>query len=277
MRDDLTEQDDLTKHEGVLKQAPFIIEHQQEERGQGGTFRPTARLVLTDRVRTSGLWRALTPEDAKTLVFLLSFITPNGWCRPTLPELAEAMGTSCPKAKGRLDRLVQGRWQGQPLAELLARPDGLDAYLPGRRLVDHEQIAEPENAQAAPLRTPGRGAVVAYSRARYAKTREEVERQIGEMMGWTPPDFAGDDPAVAEGKRQAFKAMTDVGMPKEQALDLLARFDIEAVESQIRWLPKRSAKNPARFLAAAIEGGYDTPLALQRQPAEGETDAKTPS
>ena len=277
MPNDLTTQDDLLNHDGVSERAPFVIEHRQEERGQGGTFRPSARLVLTDRVRTSGLWRALTPEDFKTLLLLFTYVSPNGWCRPTLPELAEAMEVSHGKAKGRMERLTRTSWQGQPLATLLARPDGLDAYLPGRRLVDHVEIAEPEPSQAAPLRTPGREAVVAYSRARYAKTREEVERQIGEMMGWTPPDFAGDDPAVAEGKRQAFKAMTDVGMPKEQALDLLARFDIEAVESQIRWLPKRSAKNPARFLAAAIEGGYDTPLALQRQPAEGETDAKTPS
>ena len=257
--------DDLTKHDGVLEQAPFVIEHRQEDRGQGGTFRPSARLVLTDRIRTSGLWRSLTPEDAKTLVFLLTFITPNGWCRPTLPELAEAMGTSQPKAKGRMDRLVQARWQGQPLAELLARPDGLDAYLPGRRLVDHEEIAEPEPPQAAPLRTPGREAVVAYSRARYAKTREEVERQIGEMMGWGPPAFAGDDPAVAEVKRKAFKAMTDLGMPKEQALDLLTRFELGEIERQVAWLPSRNAKNPARFLAAAIEGNYDMPLNLRRQ------------
>ena len=117
---------------------------------------------------------------------------------------------------------------------------------------------------------PGREAVVAYSRARYAKPREEVERQIGEMMGWAPPDFAGDDPAVAEGKRKAFKAMTDLGMPKEQALDLLARFDLGDVERQIAWLPSRNAKNPARFLAAAIEGSYDMPLNLRRQtPTDG--------
>ena len=268
MPDDLTKQDDLTKHEGVPKQAPFIIEHQQEERGQGGTFRPSARLVLTDRVRTSGLWRTLTPEDFKTLLLLFTYVSPNGWCRPTLPELAEAMEVSHGKARSRMERLIRTSWQGQPLATLLARPDGLDAYLPSRRLVDHEEIAEPEPPQAAPLRTPGRDAVVAYSRARYAKTREEVERQTGEMMGWTPPDFAGEDPAVAEGKRQAFKAMTDVGMPKEQALDLLARFDLRAVESQISWLPQRNAKNPARFLAAAIEGGYDRPLVLRRQAAE---------
>ena len=280
MHDDLTNQTnqtnqtnltDLTDHDDTPERAPFVIEHRQEDR-TGAAFRPSARLLLTDRVRTSGLWRTLTPEDAKTLVFLLTFITPNGWCRPTLPELAEAMGTSQPKAKGRLDRLVQARWQGQPLAELLARPDGLDAYLPGRRLVDHEEITEPEPPQAAPLRTPGREAVVAYSRARYAKTREEVERQIGEMMGWGPPAFAGDDPAVAEGKRRAFQAMTDAGMAKEQALDLLGRFDLGAVERQIAWLPRRGAKSPARFLAAAIEGGYDRPLNLRRSAEETGTN-----
>ena len=273
MPDDLIKHDDIIQHDIAPVQAPFVIEHRQEDRGRGNTFRPSARLVLTDRVRTSGLWRTLTPEDAKTLVFLLTFITPNGWCRPTLPELAEAMGTSQPKAKGRLDRLVQARWQGQPLAELLARPDGLDAYLPGRPLVAHEDAQEwPEPSQAAPARTPGREAVVAYSRARYAKTRAEVEAQIGEMMGWGPPAFAGDDPAVAEGKRQAFKAMTDVGMAKEQALDLLARFDLGAVESQIAWLSSRNAKNPARFLAAAIERGYDKPLNLRRPAEEAGTD-----
>ena len=264
--------DDLPKHGDASEQAPFIIEHRQEDR-TGPAFRPSARLILTDRVRTSGLWRALTPEDFKTLALLLTFITPNGWCRPTLPELANAMEVSHGKAKGRMERLLQASWRGQPLATLLPRPDGLDAYLPGRPLVAHENAPEPEPPQAAPARTPGREAVAAYSRARYAKTREEVERQIGEMMGWGPPAFAGDDPAVAEGKRQAFKAMTDLGMPKDQALDLLGRFDLGAVESQIAWLPSRNAKNPTRFLAAAVEGNYDRPLTLRGQTGRSENNA----
>ena len=274
MPDDLLAQDPhaLVAPEST-QGAPFIIEHREEDRTDAA-FRPSARLILTDRVRTSGLWRALTPEDFKTLVLLLTFVTPNGWCRPTLPELADAMGVSHGKAKGRLERLLQTSWRGQPLAALLPRPDGLDAYLPGRPLVAHEEAPVPTPPEATPARTPGREAVAAYSRARYAKTRAEVEAQIGEMMGWGPPAFAGDDPAVAEGKRQAFKAMTDVGVPKEQAMDLLGRFDLGAVESQIAWLPSRNAKNPARFLAAAIEGNYDRPLALQRQAAKGEPDAE---
>ena len=245
--------------------APFVIEHRQED-STGSSFRPSARLILTGRVRTSGLWRSLTPEDFANLALILSFVTPNGWCRPTLPELADAMGVPQAKAKSRLDRLLRGTWQERPLVELLARPDGLDAYLPGRQLVAHEDAASASEPPLEPQRpTPGREAVVAYSRARYAKSRVEVERQISEMMGWGPPAFAGDDPAVAEGKRRAYQAMNDLGMPKEQALDLLARFDLGAVESQISWLPQRSAKNPARFLAAAIEGSYDAPIAFRRE------------
>lgn len=243
---------------------PFIIEHHQNDR-TGSTFRPNARLILTANIRTSGLWGMLTPEDFKTLLLILTFVTPNGWCRPTLPELADAMEVSHGKAKRRLERLLQTQWHGHPLAEILARPDGPDAYLPGRQLVTHEDVQAPEPLQSAPAPTPGREAIVAYSRARYAKTREEVERQIGEMMGWVPPDFAEDDPAVADGKRRAFKSMTDTGMPKEKALDLLGRFTLGAVESQITWLPHRNAKNPARFLAAAIEGSYDAPIAVRRE------------
>jgi len=59
---------------------------------------------------------------------------------------------------------------------------------------------------------------------------------------------------VAEGKRNAYRALTNVGMPKEQTLDLLGRFDLGAIERQIAWLPIRNAKQPARFLAAAIKG-----------------------
>ncbi len=253
--------------------APFVVEHRQEERALSGTFRPSARLILTPRVRTSSFWNALSPEDFQTLLLLLTFLTPNGWCRPTLPELAQAMQVSHAKARSRLHRLTQARWQGQPLVTVLSRPDGLDAYLPGRHLLAHENAPLDEPPQPVPARTAGREAVIAYSRARYTKGREEVEQEIAQRMGWAPPDFAGEDPAAAGGKQRAYQAMTNVGMPKGQALDLLARFDLGAVESQIAWLPSRNAKNPARFLAAAIEGGYDRPLALRGQTSIAENNA----
>ncbi len=250
---------------------PFLVEHRQEDRTLDGSFRPSARLILTPALRTSGLWAMLPPEDLHTLVLTLTFVAPNGWCRPTLLELAEAMRVSQAKARARMERLAGREWEGQPLLTRLPRPDGLDAYAPGRQVVGREEAPPPVPVQAIPPPTAGKEAVVAHSRARYAKTREEVEAQIGAMMGWTPPQFAGEDPAVAEGKRRAFKTMTDLGVPRDQALDLLARFDLGDVEKQLAWLPSRHAKNPARFLAAAIEGGYDAPLALRRQSGHAET------
>jgi len=252
---------------------PFIVEHRQEDRTLDGSFRPSTRLILTSALRTSGLWAILPPEDLHTLALVLTFVAPNGWCRPTLLELAEAMRVSQAKARARIERLAGREWEGQPLLTRLPRPDGLDAYAPGRQVVGREEAPLPPAHvhTAPPPPVAGKEAVIAQSRTRYAKTREEVEGQIATMMGWGPPAFAGDDPAVAEGKKRAFKAMTDAGMPKDQALDILARFDLGDVERQISWLPSRNAKNPARFLAAAIEGSYDMPVNLRRE-ASAEAD-----
>ena len=73
---------DVEHPSGAGGDAPFIIEHRREEYDGAGTFRPSACLVLTERVRTSGLWRALTPEDAKTLILLLTFVTPTAGAAP---------------------------------------------------------------------------------------------------------------------------------------------------------------------------------------------------
>ncbi len=58
-------------------------------------------------------------------------------------------------------------------------------------------------------------------------------------MGWGPPAFAGEDPAVAAGKQQAYGQMTALGLPRAQALDVLARFDLARIERQLSWLGAR--------------------------------------
>lgn len=244
---------------------PFLVEHRQRDRALSGSFQPEARLVLLPALRTSGLWSTLAPEDIKNLLLLLTFLSPNGDCHPTLLELAEAMQVSQAKAHGRMLRLAQQSWQGKPLVTELPRPDGMDAYAPGRQLLTDEQIPPPESASVPVLNVAGRGAVIAHSRAAYAAPRAEVERDIAERMGWGPPAFEGDDPAVAQGKRQAYEQLTTLGVPREQALDLLARFDLARVERQLAWLSDRHAKSPARFLAAAIEGDYEMPPHLRRR------------
>lgn len=260
--------------EGTTVEAPFVVEHRREA-GRGGDFVPSARLVLTPALRTSGLWGALPAEELKDLLLVLTYLTPNGWLRPALPELAGAMGTSSGTARDRLRRLARRQWRGGPVAVELPSGGGPEAYAPGNHLIAHEHGAAPqERGQAPPARTAGREAVLEYSRARYARTRQEVESEISQRMGWAPPAFAGEDPAMAERKRAAYTAMTDLGVAKEQALDLLARFDLERVERQVGWIGHRNAKNPGRYLAAAVKGDYEMPLGLRArqapQPASGD-------
>ncbi len=248
---------------------PFVIEQYQQGRSASGAFQPAARLLLTAALRTSGLWKAVPPEELRDLMLALTFLTPNGRIQPTLPELAEAMQASHAQARGRMLRLTRREWRGQPLVRELNRQNGLDAYLPGRQLVGSQQ--EPQNARppvpAAILSEPraGREALIANSRARYATPRAEVEADIARRMGWGTPLFEDEEPGVAEEKRQLYEKLSEQGMPKDKALDILSRFDLGQVLSQIEWMPHRGAKNPARYLMAAIENNYEPPVAVRAE------------
>ena len=178
---------------------------------------------------------------------MLTFLTPNGWCRPTLSHLAEAMQLSEAKARARMQRLEQAHWRGQPLVRHLPHEEGAGAWTPAPALLDVQQ-APPEMAAEEPQPKPaGHAAVVAWSRARYAHPRQEVEADIARRMGWGPPAFDGDDPAVAQGKQLAYGQLTGFGLSKEQALDVLARFGP---------IPHRAADQ----MAAAPSGQEPVPL-----------------
>jgi hypothetical protein len=258
-----------------FSEAPFIVQHCRQAVAPSGDFVPEARLILTPTLRTSGLWNSLPPEEFKDLILLLTFLTPNGWFRPTLPELADAMNTSQKAAHMRLKRLTARQWHGGPLVVTLPRQDGLDAYAPRRYLLGRfgyeEDIPAAEEMGQALLteKAAGREAVIAHSRARYARTRQEVEAEIRQRMGWGPPAFEGDDPDTAARKGALYERMTALGMTKEQALGLLARFPVERVERQVGWIGSRNARDPGRYLAAAIENDYDAPPG-----ARGETDGQ---
>ena len=248
---------------------PFVIEQYQQERAASGAFRPASRLVMTAVLRTSELWRDVPPEELQDFV-LLTFLTPNGWIQPTLPELAEAMQASRTQARGRMLRLSRRVWQGQPLVRELTRQNGLDAYLPGRHLVDSQEEAQdrPSPVPAVVLSEPRAGweRLIAHSRARYATPRADVEADIARRMGWGTPLFEDEEPSVAEEKRQLYEKLSEQGLPKDKALDVLGRFDLGQVRSQIEWMPHRGAKNPARYLMAAIENNYEAPIALRGEP-----------
>ena len=245
---------------------PFMVEHYRDTLGSGGTFRPAARLTLTTALRTSGLWAALSPDEMRDLTLLLTFLTPNGRVQPTLPELADGMKVSHAQVRARMQRLSRHQWQGQPLVVELTRQSGLDAYLIGRHLLGSRQLPETSDVPLpAALSEPraGRDMLIAHSRARYGNPRAEVEADIARRMGWGPPAFEDDPPEIAEEKRLLFERLSEQGMPKSQALDILGRFDLGLVRRQLDWLPHRGAKNPSRYLQAAIENDYEEPVTLR--------------
>lgn len=262
------EQQSENQNDGNLdNDFPFVIEQYQGEKGIGGSFRPAARLLLTSALRTSGLWSVLPPDELRDLTLLLTFFSPNGRVQPTLPELAGAMQASHMQTRARMLRLSRRVWRGQSLVTELNRQSGLDAYLPGRHVVGSQQRVEAPAAAPIVLTEPraGRDALIAHSRARYATPRAEVEADIARRMGWGAPAFENDPPEVAEEKRVLYDKLSEQGMSKSQALDILGHFDLAVVRRQSEWMPHRAAKSPARYLAAAIEGDYEAPMAVRLQ------------
>ena len=248
------------EHPEGTEETPFLIELHRREQTPGGYFRPAASLTITPALRTCGLLQALPAEEVKSLLFLFTFLSPNGWCRPSVPELAEAMRLSEAKVRARMARLAAFSWLGRPLVTEVRRESGLDAFVPAPTIVAVREAPQQPVAPEVPLyRAAGREAVIAHSRAHYARPRAQVEQEIAEMMGWKEE---GDSPEATLRRR-----LLSVGLLREQVDLLLAQFPQERIARQLEWLPYRNAKNPAALLVAAIEGDYEAPLPVRMQAA----------
>jgi hypothetical protein len=196
----------------------------------------------------------------KNLLTLLTFVTPNGICSPSVQELAHAMGVSPSKVVSRMERLTAFQWQNAPLVYFLKRESGLDAYTPSPSLVGSvNEVAEEAVAShmVLPYLPARREEVIALSREKYARPREEVEREIAKLNGWeVPEEFATEE----EKERNALLSqLCATGMERGQANAILEQYPIEVIRRQLDWLPYRGARYPARFLASAIAGDYDSP------------------
>ena len=154
-------------------------------------FSPTAHLIVTPYLRTRGLLAVLPDESARTLLALLTFLTPDGRLQATATQLAVALGISDKKAEERMERLSALTWEGNPVACLLPRETGMDAIGLSPHLVSYrEEIAQSASVPAsAPL--AGRAAIVNRSRALHARPRAEVERMVLEQLGYPASGEAG--------------------------------------------------------------------------------------
>jgi hypothetical protein len=240
---------------------PFVIELWEENKQPGGHFTPAAALNVTASLRTSGLLRELSPDDCKSLLTLLTFVSPEGHCQPFLSQLAEAMHVLPAKAKARMRRLCDVRWKGEPIVIFSKSASGLSAYSLNPRLVTYrhreEATRRESNRHQSPSYAAPREAIIEHSRHHYARPRAEVERMIAHQMG--------HDMGESEDERKLRFRLENAGLTREQAKELLATYDLDSIAQQLDWLPYRHAKNPAGYLIAAIEGGYSEPRAVREE------------
>ncbi len=152
---------------------PFVVRLHKRGEDRAGSFVPAASVELTPFFRTCGLLHALPAEELKSLLFVLTFVTPNGDILPTVHELAQAMHLSPGKTDARLRRLSAFRWQENPVLHLLRRESGLHAWSPSSQLLSLYH-APSLGVQELALRSAHRDTVIAASRQRYARSREEV-------------------------------------------------------------------------------------------------------
>ena len=260
---------------GAESHAPFLVEHLRlPDASHPARYVPAARLVVLTDLRTSGLLSTLPGEEVKSLLALLTFLSANGHVSATLFQLAQALGINEGKCRARMERLITFVWQGEPLVREVRRELGLDAYVPSPKLFMQEERHEREREEAASEQKRReseaaeakegtgptvRDAIYAQNRALYAKPRAEVEREVMRLLGHAPEE-ADDTPEGAVRRR-----LSRLGVPAEDGERLISSHPLETITDQLDWLPQRNAKNPARFVVAAIENGYEPPLAVVRE------------
>lgn len=254
-------------HYNPNQEPPFTVFIAHRDKESKGYWRPDAFVMLTKSLRTSEFLFALPPDDFKSFLLLLTFLTPNGHCAPALSQLAAALHLSQAKTRSRMQRLVTVRWHDQPIVLAQRSGSGSETYAlaPGLLPVREE---EPQPAQVPVLRAAPRGAVIEHSRRTYARPRAEVEREIARLNNWKLPEDtkAGGESELVEDTPQAAlqRELMSVGLLKEQAEELVSRYDEIRIRRQLMWLPYRAVRKPAGFLMAAVKDDYAAPLNMPR-------------
>jgi len=236
---------------------PFLVEIRQERPERNGSFVPASSLKVTESFRTSGLLQALEPDDLKSLIYLLTFLTPEGHCTVSSPILASGMQLSTNQAKARMHRLAKRRFMENAIITEVAHQNGLFTYSLHPRWIAYEHLAVSPPHPTSPLQAAPRSVVIAHSRQQYARPRAEVEQMIAEQLG--------HDTTETEEEKKLRIRLENAGLNSQQAKDTIAAHPADAIAQQLDWLPHRNAKNPAGYLLAAIEGRYQEPKAIRNQ------------
>jgi|GEM_PF-2303070 hypothetical protein len=239
-------------------------------------FVPESLLLVTPALKDCGLLAALGDREARTLLAVLSLLTPDGRFEASAPAVARVLGTGDHSTVERLRELAKVRWRDAPVVVEVPREQALPVWVPSPAVVSRVS-APPEPSDGA---SPGSGAseppgspspsrreqVYGFSRARYARGRAEVEAQVLRLMGKDPASLAEaeaeetkNDPPDGTPEGEAFRTLLAYGVERPKALSLVARFGPERVLRQAGWMGRRAARTPSRFLVSAIEHDFDPP------------------
>jgi hypothetical protein len=270
-----------TNHRNDNGGKPIAIEVHRWLDLTNGRWRSCAFVKLTSALRTSGLLLALPAEELKNLLCLLTFTTSHGDCLPSVHQLAHAMQVSEEKARQRMERLAQLRWQGKPLVTAIRRGNGMDAYtvasgsphadapVPAHSAPDNP--SEPDDMTAR-LERPAPSPSHTFSERKVNErpaSYTSSERKMNERPAPLHP--APDAPPFLT-QEEARGRLMQVGVEEEWADYLIANYDLERIQRQLDWLPYRTVREPARFIVSAIERDYEEPFALRRK-SSGEPPA----
>jgi hypothetical protein len=240
-----------------MQEKPFLVEIRQDRPRSHSSFVPAASLKITEGLRTSGLLHELPPEELKNLVYLLTFLSPEGNCTVSLPILTSAMRASSHQVKERMHRLAEFRFQDTNVITEIKYESGLFTYSLHPRLVAYEHLTVSDPHPTSPIITGSRQRVIANTHKHYATPRAEAERMVAEQLG--------HDITENEEQRKLRFRLENVGLTTEQATEVLGTYAADVIAQQLDWLPFRKAKNPAGYLLAAIDGGYQEPRAIRDQ------------
>lgn len=234
---------------------PFVVEHRHVPTNDRGTrFQPEARLFVSETLRTSGLLASLPDREAKNILWLLTYLHPNGHLFAPVTLLARDMGLSEREVRKQFLVLATTYWKEAPLVRHLSE-SSMERFLLSEHVLGEEtletSVSLPVPDQVSP---PGhREAIIQMSREKYARPRAEVERMVLEQLGHHPEESA----ETPEGETR--RGLRNVGVSREQIDLLIEEFGIEACHRQVQWLPLRGAKNPGRYVVAAIQDNYSPP------------------
>jgi len=241
----------------------FAVEHRRE--GTRPTrFVPDTRLVIAPALRTEGFLAIVPDREFRALVAVLTFLTADGRIQATADQVARALGISEKHAAERLQALCRLSWRDTPVLVEITREQAPTFYAPGYGVVTHaheEKEGGNSVGESVPYATASREELIARSRDRYAKPLEEVERIVAGGLGHGESE-AGDGSPDATLRR----ALLGVGLTRDEADELLAGFPRDVIQKQLDLLPARGARNPARYLIAAIRGDYAAPVGESDSP-----------